>query len=168
YASLYAVLVIFLAPISLGPIQLRVADCLLPLVTLFGWPVILGATLGCFVGNIFGGIIVFGSFNLIDVVLGSTANFVASLAIFTLRRKRFLSCIVGSILIGVIVGGYLWLFFSPPDIFGLSIQPWIAMIISLTLSSLIAIAGIGYILLLALSQPNIIGPIRAKGLKVYL
>jgi len=168
YASLYAVLVIFLAPASLPPVQLRVADCLLPLAALFGWPVILGATLGCLVGNAVGGVIAFGSLNIVDVVLGAAANFIATFTIFTFRKKKFLSCIAASVIIGVVVGGYLWIFVPPPDIFGLCIQPWLAMVISLTLSSLVAIAGIGYILLLAISRPNLIDPIKSRGLKVYL
>ena len=51
FSSLYAVLVLVLAPISYGPIQLRVADCMIPLAALFGWPVIAGVTVGCFLGN---------------------------------------------------------------------------------------------------------------------
>jgi len=167
FASLYAVLVIFLAPISSGPIQLRVADCLLPLAALFGWPVIIGATLGCLVGNAVGGMIAFGSLNPFDVILGSVANFIATLAIFALKKRKLLGCVLASVIIGVIVGGYLWIFVPPPDIFNLALQPWTAMMISLTLSSLVAIAVIGYILLLAFSQPNVIEPIKSRGLKVY-
>jgi uncharacterized membrane protein len=168
FASLYAVLVIFLAPISSGPIQLRVADCLLPLAALFGWPVIWGATLGCLVGNAVGGIIAFGSLNPFDVVFGPIANFIATLVIFALKKRKLLGCILASLIIGIIVGGYLWTFAPPPDIFGMPLQPWTAMVISLSLSSLVAIALIGYILLVALGQPNVIEPIKSRGLKVYL
>jgi uncharacterized membrane protein len=168
FASLYAVLVIFLAPISSGPVQLRVADCLLPLAALFGWPVIWGATLGCLVGNTVGGIIAFGSLNPFDVVLGPIANFVATLTIFAFRKRKIIGCVLASLIIGAIVGGYLWTFAPPPDIFGMPFQPWTAMVISLTLSSLVAVAVIGYILLIALSQPNVIEPIKSRGLKVYL
>jgi hypothetical protein len=47
------------------------------------------------------------------------------------------------------------------------LQPWTAMVVSITLSSLVAIAVIGYVLLVAISQPNIIEPIKSRGLKVY-
>jgi hypothetical protein len=57
--------------------------------------------------------------------------------------------------VGVIVGGYLWLFFPPPEILGLNLPVWLAMIVSITLSSLIAIAGIGYILLETLKKTNL-------------
>ncbi len=168
FASIYAALVIFLAPISLGAVQLRIADCLLPLSALFGWPMIIGATLGCSVGNAVGGIVAFGSLNFLDIVFGSLANFLATLVIFKLRKKKILGCIFASIIIGVIVGGYLWIFVPAPEIFNLALQPWVLMIICLTLSSLIAIAIFGYILLLALCQPSIIKLIKSYGLKVYL
>ncbi|MEM2130344.1 MAG: hypothetical protein QXZ70_07080, partial [Candidatus Bathyarchaeia archaeon] len=95
-------------------------------------------------------------------------NFLATLVIFKLRKKKILGCIFASIIIGVIVGGYLWIFIPAPDFFSLALQPWILMIISLTLSSLIAIAVLGYMLLLALCQPRLIEPIKSYGLKVYL
>ena len=170
FASLYAVLVIFLAPISSGPIQLRVADCLLPLAALFGWPVIWGATLGCLVGNAVSGMVL-GSLIPFDVVFGSIVNFVATLIIFAFRKRKLLGCILASLIIGVIVGGYMSIFVSfvpQPDIFGLSFQPWTAWVISVTLSSLVAVAVFGYILLIALCRPNVIEPIKSRGLKVYL
>ena len=167
FATLYAVLLIFLAPISFGPVQLRVADCLIPLAALLGWPVIWGVTLGCFVGNTVGGIIAFSSVNPVDIIFGSVANLAASYMIFKLRRKCLLGCIIGSIIIGMIVGGYLWLFLPAPSIIGLSLPAWAAMIISITVSSLVAIAAIGYALFLALTRSSILRLIRSMGLKIY-
>ncbi|MCP8309888.1 MAG: QueT transporter family protein [Candidatus Methylarchaceae archaeon HK01M] len=146
FASLYASLVIVLAPIAYGPIQLRVADCLLPLTMIFGWPVVFGVTLGCLVGN------VYLQLGLYDIVLGSLANFIAASLIFILRKRAILACITGSITIGLIVGGYLWMYFPPPDIFGLITFEWVAMIISITLSSLISLTVIGYALFKILSK----------------
>ncbi|KYH42442.1 MAG: hypothetical protein AYL33_002560 [Candidatus Bathyarchaeota archaeon B63] len=152
FAALYAVLVVSLAPVSFGPVQLRIADCLLPLAAIFGWPVIFGATVGCLIGNFAGGIIAFGAANPIDVVFGSIANLIATYVIYALRRRRLLGCILASVIIGLIVGGYLWLFVPPPDIAGLALPAWAATVISVTISSLIAIAFLGYSLLLALSR----------------
>jgi uncharacterized membrane protein len=160
-------LLVFLAPISFGPVQLRVADCILPLAALFGWPIVWGATIGCLVGNAAGGIMTFGAIEPMDVVFGSAANFLATLVIFILRRRKILGCVCGSLIIGLVVGGYLWIIIPPPDILGLSLQPWAAMVISLTISSIVAVAVIGYILLLALSQPSVIEPMKSRGLKVY-
>jgi len=154
-AALYAVLLIILAQISFGPIQLRIADCIIPLAALFGWPWIWGVTLGCFVGNLIGGMMAFGFLNPIDIILGSIANLIAAYTIFRLKDHRLIGCILGSIIIGVIVGGYLWLFVPAPEI-GLAYLPvWAAMIISITGSSLIAIAIIGYALLLTMSRLGI-------------
>lgn len=154
-AALYAVLLILLAQISFGPIQLRIADCIIPLAALFGWPWIWGVTLGCFIGNLIGGMMAFGFLNPIDIILGSIANLIAAYTIFRLKDHRLIGCILGSIIIGVIVGGYLWLFIPAPEI-GLAYLPvWAAMIISITGSSLIAIAIIGYALLLTMSRLGI-------------
>lgn len=151
-----------LAPISYGPIQLRVADCLIPLVALFGWPAVVGVTVGCFAGNAYYWL---GAY---DLVFGPIANLIAASLIFLLRKRQLLACIIGSLPIGIIVGGYLWLFFPPPDIFGLNLPMWSAMVVSITISTLIAIAVIGYTLLEALNRPNVIRPLKSRGLKVYV
>jgi len=167
FAGLYAVLLVFLAPISFGPVQLRIADCLLPLAALFGWPVIFGATIGCLIGNFAGGIIAFGAANPIDVIFGSIANLIATYVIFKSRRYRLLGCILGSLIIGMIVGGYLWLFVPAPKIGGFALPVWAAMMLSISISSLVTVAVIGYMLLIAISRPSVIKPIKSKGLKVY-
>jgi len=154
-AALYAVLLILLAQFSFGPIQLRIADCIIPLAALFGWPWIWGVTLGCLIGNLIGGMMAFGYLNPTDIILGSIANLIAAYMIFRLKDHRLLGCILGSIIIGVIVGGYLWLFVPAPEM-GLAFLPvWAVMIISITASSLIVIAVIGYALLLTMSRLGI-------------
>jgi len=129
FASLYSIVLIALAPMSFGPVQLRVADCLIPLAALFGWPVFASVTVGCFLGNAFFWL---GPY---DVILGPIANFIVVTLIFLLRKRQLLACVVGSLPIGIIIGGYLWLFFPPPDFFGLIMPIWSAMIVSITISS---------------------------------
>jgi uncharacterized membrane protein len=146
-------------PTIYGPVQLRIADALIPLAALFGWPVIGGVTIGCFVTNAYYFV------SPTDVVFGSIANFVAACLILFLRKRRLLACVVGSLPIGLIVGGYLWLFFPPPEIFS-TVPAWLASIASITISSLIAVAVIGYTLLLVLSRRGIIEPLKSRGLKV--
>ncbi len=160
FAGLYSVLVIALTPISFGPVQLRVADCLIPFAALLGGPVIAGVTVGGFLGNAYFWL------GPHDVVLGPIANLIAATLIFLLRRRQFLACVVGALPIGIIVGSYLWLFFPPPDIFGLSMPMWSAMMVSITISSLVAIGGIGYILVRILGRSAIVQPLIARGLKV--
>ena len=146
-------------PTIYGPIQLRLADCLIPLAALFGLPVVAGVTVGCFLTNAYYFI------GVQDVVLGPVANLLAAGVIFLLRRNRFAACVLGALPVGLVVGGYLWLFFPPPEALN-ALPAWIAMIISITISSLIVIAGIGYILLSIMSSKGIIEPLKSRGLKV--
>jgi len=142
-------------------VQLRVADVLIPLAALFGWPTAIGVTIGCFVGNAYFWL---GPY---DVIFGPLANLIAAVVILRLRKKRFLACLVGALPIGLIVGGgYLWIYFPPPDIFGLTLPPWVAMMISVTISSFIAVTMIGYAILITLSRPGIIEPLKSRGLKI--
>jgi uncharacterized membrane protein len=163
FAGLYTVVNIVQTmlggPLTFGPVQLRVADCLIPLAALLGWPVTLGVTIGALLSNAFYWL------DPLDVILGPIANLIAATAILVLRKHRLLACVIGALPIGIIVGGYLWLFFPPPEILGFA-PIWAAMIISITASSLVTLGIIGYGLLAVLSRPNIIGPLKAHGLKV--
>jgi hypothetical protein len=167
FSSLYVVVNLVQAatvgnPAVSGPVQLRVSDCLIPLAALLGWPVVAGVTFGCAITNLYAFI------SPVDVLLGPIANLIAASLVFILRRHQLLACILAAFPIGIIVGGgYLWWFFAPPEVFGLSLPAWMAMMGSLTLSSLIATAVIGYTLLKLLSRPQIVGSLRSLGLKVY-
>ncbi|MCJ7423800.1 QueT transporter family protein [Candidatus Bathyarchaeota archaeon] len=169
FAALYVVLNVLQMvsvgnPTVYGPIQLRVADCLIALVALFGWPAVGGVTLGCFIVN------AYYFLGVQDVIFGPIANLIAACIILLLHRHRFIGCIAGALPIGLMVGAYLSIFFpflTPPEV--LSVLPAIAaMIVSLTISSLIAIAGIGYLLLTVISRPSILGPLESRGLKTTL
>jgi len=164
FAALYVVINIVQTvtvgnPTIYGPIQLRLADFMIALAALFGWPLIGGVTIGCFLTN------AYYFLGAPDVLLGPIANFVAAWLVMFLRKRRLLACVVGALPIGLIVGGYLWIFFPPPEALG-SLPAWAGMIISITVSSLIAVAVIGYLMLTMLSRPNIIKPLKARGLKV--
>ena len=108
--ALYAALTIVLAPISFGPIQLRVADCLIALSAVLGWPAVMGVGLGAFIGNTYFGL------GVIDIVFGTMANLVAGAIIWRLKDRLLMGLLAGSLTVGVIVGGYLWIYFPPPDI----------------------------------------------------
>ena len=164
FAALYVVINIVQTvsvgnPTIYGPVQLRVADFMIALAALFGWPIIGGVTLGCFLTNAYYFI------GAPDVILGPIANLIAACLVLFLRKRRLLACVVGALPIGFIVGGYLWLFFPPPEVLG-TLPAWVAMIASITISSLIAVAVIGYALLSVLSRPGIIEPLKSRGLKV--
>ena len=162
FAGLYAALVLVLGYFSFGPVQLRVADCLIPLAALLGWSVVAGVTVGCFIAN------AFFMIGILDVAFGPIANLIAATTILLLRKRPFLACVVGSLPIGLIVGGYLWLYVPPPSIFGLPLPIWAATVISITISTLITVAVIGYSLLKALSKPGIIALLESYGLAIYI
>jgi uncharacterized membrane protein len=80
-ASLYAALTIVLAPISYGPIQVRISEALtvLPYVTPAAIP---GLFLGCVVANVFGGL------GLPDILGGSLCTLLAAFLTNLLSRTR--------------------------------------------------------------------------------
>jgi len=163
FVSLYVVIntvqTMLGGPITYGPVQFRVVDCLIALSALLGWPVVMGVTVGALLANAYYWL------GILDVMFGPIANLIAASIILLLRKKRFLACIVGALPIGIIVGGYLWTFFPAPDILGV-LPAWAAMIVSITISSLVAIAVVGYSLLTILSRPSVIEPLKSRGLKV--
>jgi uncharacterized membrane protein len=164
FAALYVVINLVQSftvgnPTVYGPIQLRIADFMIALTVLFGWPMVSGVTLGCFLTNAYFFI------GVPDVILGPVANLIAACIVLQLRKHRLSACIAGALPIGLIVGGYLWLFFPPPEV--LSVLPaWAAMVASITVSSLIAVALLGYVVLTLLSRSSIIEPLKSRGLKV--
>ncbi|MFQ6068226.1 MAG: QueT transporter family protein [Candidatus Bathyarchaeia archaeon] len=167
FTSLYVVVNLIQAatvgnPAISGPVQLRIADCLIVIAALLGWPVVAGVTVGCVLTNVYAFIAP------VDVIFGPIANLTAATLVLLLRKRQLTACIIAAFPIGIIVGGgYLWWFFEPPDIFGLSLPAWMAMMTSITISSLIATAVIGYALLKIVGSPGIIEPLKSRGLKVY-
>jgi len=168
-AALYAALVIVQGLSAAATIQLRIADCLIPLCALFGWPAILGVVAGAFVGNMSTSLPLANG--VYDVAFGPLANLLAGSLIYLLRKRRLIGCVLGSVTVGCIVGSYVWMIFgAPSDVFSLRIPVtwpvWVASIASITISSLVAIAIIGYALLSILSRKSIAEPLRSKGLRV--
>jgi len=111
FAALYAALVLALAGISFQLVQVRVADALIPLSMLFGWPVTAGVTVGCVVANVASPM----PSVIVDVSFGSLANFIASLLAWKIGRLKlgsemaseFLGCAAATIVITLVVGTYL-------------------------------------------------------------
>lgn len=169
FAALYAVLVVVQGLSAAATIQLRFADCLIPLSAIFGWPVTFGVTLGCIVGNAATSAALPNG--IYDVFLGPIANLIAASSIYVLRNRRLMGCIIGAIIVGVFVGSYIWMIFgAASNVFGVEIPAtwpiWATSMLSITVSSLVAIAVIGYTLLTALSKPSIVKALKSKGLKV--
>jgi uncharacterized membrane protein len=167
FAALYVVINVLQtssigSPTIYGPIQLRIADCLIALAALFGWPVVGGVTFGCLLTN------AYYFLGAQDVIFGPVANLIAASVIFLLRKHRFFACVAGALPIGLVVGAYLSIFFpflTPPEVLN-ALPPIAAMVVSITISSLIAVAGIGYVLLSIIGRSSIIGSLESRGLKV--
>ncbi|MBR2675048.1 MAG: QueT transporter family protein [Mogibacterium sp.] len=82
-AATYIVLTLIFAPISFGPMQVRIAEALtiLPLFTPAAVP---GLFIGCLLANFMGGAIA------LDVVLGSIATLIGAWGGYILRFNRWL------------------------------------------------------------------------------
>ncbi|KPV64959.1 MAG: QueT transporter [Candidatus Bathyarchaeota archaeon BA1] len=142
FAALYAVLVIALASISFQLVQVRVADALIPLSMVFGWPVVAGVTIGCVVGNVVSPM----PSIITDITFGAIANFIASLLAWKIggwkhdetKAGEFLGCSAATIAITCIVGTYL--------AFITEMELWIWWL-GIGIGSMISISILGYILL---------------------
>jgi len=153
FAALYAVGVIVLGPISFQVFQVRVADALLPLCMLFGWPVILGLTLGTIVANLFGGL------GPIDIVGGGLANLIAGYVAWRISLNKgkpwlFLGVVSQVMIVTATVGTYL------SYLFGMRIE---VGLLGVLLGSIVATGILGSLLLLALSSERVSAAFRSRG-----
>jgi len=142
FASLYAVGVTVLAPISFQIYQVRIADILLPLSILFGSPAIIGLTIGTFVGNLS------SPFGVIDIVGGAVANLVATSLAWQIGKRGFQGAwltgtTVEVLVITLIVGTYLS--------FLLQISIWLSWT-GVLVGEIIAVSLGGYLLLNGVSK----------------
>lgn len=100
--ALYAVLTIFLAPISYGMFQVRISEAftVLPFFSSFSIP---GLFIGCIIANIFGGN------GVIDIVGGSLATLLAAVLTYAIGKsnislKKYLAPLPPVIINAIVVG----------------------------------------------------------------
>ena len=100
-AALYAVLTFASAFFNLayGPIQFRISEAL-NVLCLFTPLAIPGLTVGCLISNFF-------SFNLIDLLIGTSATLIAAVGMYLLRNVKILKYPLLSMLCPVIANGIL-------------------------------------------------------------
>ncbi|MDV3278499.1 MAG: QueT transporter family protein [Nitrososphaerales archaeon] len=111
YAAMYVALVLAFSPISYGVINLRVANILIGLVPLVGWPAILGQTIGVLIANQPSLGDQLGPIDLINVV----PTFVFSWLLWRLRHVSvFLGLTLYSLALGVSVSFALSYAFNLP------------------------------------------------------
>lgn len=110
-AAIYAALTLFLAPISFGPVQLRLSEVMV-LLAIFDPLYIIGLTLGCFIANIFGS-------GVIDAMFGTLATFISVVLIYFTGKlkirelpKLFIASIWPVIINGLIIGWMISHFFT--------------------------------------------------------
>jgi len=139
FAALYATLTLTLHPISYQAIQLRLSDALIPLSIVYGSEVSIGVFIGCIVANL---LAPYGP-NILDITIGSLANLIASYIALRFRRRPTIGCILAAVIIGFMVGSYLWTITNVSPYFTIS---------SVTISSLITVGVIGRILVGAITK----------------
>jgi len=137
FAALYATITIVLAPISFYAIQVRISDSLLALSLLFGPPVIIGTSIGCFIANLI------GPFGIVDALGGSLANLVATYLGWRFRRRRTLAIMQMPFTVSLIVSLYLYELLNLPPLLTFAY---------LLIGSLISIGGLGSLLLRIVSR----------------
>ncbi len=103
-AAVYASLTLVLAPISYGPLQVRIAEALtvLPFFSSFSlW----GVFIGCLVSNIF------SPYGIIDLLIGSSATLIAAVMTYYIGRSSFkykkLLAPLPPIIVNAIIIGFL-------------------------------------------------------------
>ena len=170
FGALYAALVIGFAPISNLPIQVRVADALMPLVIFFGWPAILGLGIGTVVGNLAADSITgFPSASIgLDIVGGSLVNLFAGFLGWKIGRRSwrignrnaswFTATLVETALISVVVGGYLSIVFSIPPALS---------ILGILAGEVVAINIGGFVLLNIIGRARSLDLFKSWGLQIY-
>jgi uncharacterized membrane protein len=129
--ALYAALVNVFAPISFQQIQVRVANALIGLVPLMGWPAIYGLTLGVFLGNLT------SPLGPIDL-LSALPSFLGLLIVYRLRQ---VSVLLGLQVYSTIVS--IWVSFMLNFAFQL---PYMITFAYVIVGVTIATTGLGYIL----------------------
>jgi len=181
FAALYAVLVVAFAGNSFLPIQLRVADMLMPLAILFGWPVALGLGIGALVGNFAGETLLGFQFSSIavDMIFGGITNLLAGIVAWQIGRRGwtrvgrnkvwFLATVAETVIISLVVGSYLYIILGIPAeiiFYGFTFSGLLASIAGIAVGSIVAINVLGYVLLLGLARPQTIRALKARGLRV--
>lgn len=144
--SLYFALVWLFQIISFYVIQIRIADCLIPISAVLGYPAVIGVSVGCLVANTFAP---WGSSGLVilDMILGTLTNFLASYAVYRVSRNGTrvslqLGCVFATIIVTLIVGTYIpllveWAYGVPSPI-------WLGWL-GVGLGSVISINVVGYV-----------------------
>ena len=105
--GVYAALTVVLAPISYGPMQVRISEALtvLPYFTPAAIP---GLFAGCLVANLI------SPYGLPDLILGSLASLLAATLTWLLRKHAWLAPLPPVVINGLVIGGMLYYVYKVP------------------------------------------------------
>ncbi|GHU69696.1 hypothetical protein AGMMS49992_00810 [Clostridia bacterium] len=100
-AAVYAAVTMLLAPISYGPIQLRVSEAmtLLPILLPESVP---GLFIGCLIANLM------SQYGLPDVIFGSLATLIAAILTYRLRKNTWLAALPPVLVNAFVIGWLIW------------------------------------------------------------
>ncbi len=144
YAAMYDVLALAFSPISYGVINLRVANVLMGLVPLIGWPAVIGQALGVFIANQPALGDPLGPIDLVNVV----PSLVFAWIVWKLRKKSvFLGLTLYSVALGVSVSFALNFAFNLPLVVGIP---------QVTAGIFLATAVLGYALYKAVEKSGVL------------
>lgn len=135
-AALYATITLLLAPISFGPMQIRLSEAmtLLPIL----WPeATIGLFAGCFLSNLVGG------YGILDAVVGGGATLLAALLTRRFRNHRLLAALPPVLINAVCIG--LLLHYAAS-------APLLATMLYIGIGQAIACYGVGLPLLTAMDK----------------
>lgn len=134
-AGVYAAVTMLFAPLSFGPVQVRVSEAL----TLLPWlwiEAVPGLFIGCIIANFMGG------FGIIDVIFGSAATLGA--ALLTCRMpNRYLAAVPPVVINALVVGGYLSVLLE---------LPVLPTMLYVGLGQTVACCGLGILLLTVIER----------------
>ena len=143
YAAMYVALAVAFSPISYGIINFRVANILMGLVPIIGWPAVIGQALGVFIANN-PAIDQLGPIDLINVI----ASFVFAWVLWKLRGTSvFLGLTLYSIALGISVSYALSYAFN---------VPFVVELPQVVLGIFLATAVLGYVFYRAVNRLGIL------------
>lgn len=141
-AAIYAVLTLCLAPLSYGPIQVRISESL-TLLAFYDKRWVPGLTVGCFLSNL-------GSpFGITDMVIGTLATF---LGVFPMHwcPNVWVASLLPVVSNGLLIGGELYYLAAlPPD---------------LSAGAAMAYIGLGELISVAVLGPGVMKVLRKRGI----
>lgn len=144
YAAMYVALVFIFSPISYGVINLRIANILIGLVPLIGWPAVLGQALGVLIANQPALGDTLGPIDLINVV----PAFAFAWVLWKIRKRSvFLGLTLYSVALGISVSYALSYAFN---------LPLLVEIPQVTAGIFVATAVLGYIFYRAIKRLGVL------------